>query len=70
MMGWRMLNSLQRHWNLLAITAVAFAVNIVMDLRLISSLKLVGIAWGTNISFATLSAAIALYVLRLLSRRT
>jgi putative peptidoglycan lipid II flippase len=70
MMGWRMLNSLQRHWNLLAITAVAFAVNIVMDLRLISSLKLVGIAWGTNLSFAALSAAIALYVLKLLSRRT
>ena len=70
MMGWRMLNSLQRHWNLLAITAAAFAVNIVMDLRLISSLKLVGIAWGTNMSFAVLSASIALYVLKLLTRRT
>jgi putative peptidoglycan lipid II flippase len=70
MMGWRMLNSLQRHWNLLAITAAAFVVNIVMDLRLISSLKLVGIAWGTNVAFAALSASIALYVLRLLSRRT
>jgi putative peptidoglycan lipid II flippase len=70
MMGWRMLNSLQRHWNLLAITAAAFAVNIVMDLRLISSLRLVGIAWGTNVSFAALSASIALYVLKLLSRRT
>jgi putative peptidoglycan lipid II flippase len=69
MMGWRMLNSLQRHWNLLAITAVAFVVNIVMDLRLISSMKLVGIAWGTNVSFAVLSASIALYVLKLLSRR-
>jgi peptidoglycan biosynthesis protein MviN/MurJ (putative lipid II flippase) len=68
-MGWRMLNSLQRHWNLLAITAAAFAVNIVMDLRLISSLKLVGIAWGTNVSFAMLSASIAIYVLKLLSRR-
>jgi putative peptidoglycan lipid II flippase len=69
MMGWRMLNSLQRHWNLLAIAAAAFVVNIVTDVRLISPLKLEGIAWGTNVSFAVLSASIALYVLKLLSRR-
>jgi putative peptidoglycan lipid II flippase len=70
MMGWRMLNSLQQHWVLLAITAAAFGVNIVMDLQLISSLKLVGIAWGTNVSFAALSVSIAVYVLKQLGRRT
>lgn len=60
MMGWRVMNSLRRHRLLLAITAVAFSVNLSLDLWLAPRLGLAGIAWGTNAAFASWAVLIAL----------
>lgn len=61
-MGWRVMNSLQRHRALLAITAVAFAVNLTTDLWLAPRMGLVGIAWGTNAAFTGWAMLIVLYL--------
>jgi putative peptidoglycan lipid II flippase len=68
MLGWRLLNSLERHAVLLGITLIAFAVNLAIDLWWAPVSGLVGIAWGTNLAFAALALLITLYVLVALPR--
>ena len=62
--GWRVMNSLNRHAALLAITAACFVVNLVADMWMAPSHGLQGIAWGTNLAFALWAIMITLYLLR------
>lgn len=61
--GWRVMNSLNRHTALLLITAACFIVNLAADLWLAPSHGLQGIAWGTNLAFALWAILITLYLL-------
>lgn len=63
--GWRVMNSLNRHAALLGITAVCFIVNLAADIWLAPRLGLPGIAWGTNLAFALWAILITTYLLRL-----
>ncbi|MHB1215043.1 MAG: murein biosynthesis integral membrane protein MurJ [Thiobacillus sp.] len=63
--GWRVMNSLNRHMALLIIAAVCFLVNLVADMWLAPRLGLQGIAWGTNLAFALWAILITFYLLRL-----
>lgn len=63
--GWRVMNSLNRHMALLVITAVCFLVNLAADMWLAPRLGLQGIAWGTNLAFALWAILITLHLLRL-----
>lgn len=63
--GWRVMNSLNRHTALLGITAVCFFANLAADTWLAPRLGLQGIAWGTNLAFALWAILITLYLLRL-----
>lgn len=60
MLGWRVMNSLQRNASLLVSTVVAFAVNIGVDVWLAPSYGLAGIAWGTNLAFVALAVLVLL----------
>lgn len=62
--GWRVMNSLNRHTALLIITAVCFVVNLAMDTWLAPSHGLQGIAWGTDLAFVLWSVLITFYLLR------
>lgn len=64
MIGWRVMNSLNRHTALLTITAACFVVNLAADMWLAPSHGLQGIAWGTNMAFALWAILITLYLLR------
>jgi len=66
--GWRVMNSLNRHAVLLVITAMCFAVNLAADLWLAPRLGLQGIAWGTNLAFALWALLITFYLLRIRSK--
>lgn len=68
--GWRVMNSLNRHAILLAITAVCFIVNLAADMWMAPRYGLQGIAWGTNLAFALWAIFIACYLLRLHGGRT
>lgn len=63
--GWRVMNSLNRHMALLVIAAVCFLANLAADMWLAPRLGLQGIAWGTNLAFALWAILITLYLLRL-----
>lgn len=63
--GWRVMNSLNRHMALLVIAAVCFFANLAADIWLAPRLGLQGIAWGTNLAFALWAILITLYLLRL-----
>lgn len=63
--GWRVMNSLNRHMALLVIAAVCFFANLAADMWLAPSHGLQGIAWGTNLAFALWAILITLYLLRL-----
>jgi peptidoglycan biosynthesis protein MviN/MurJ (putative lipid II flippase) len=63
--GWRVMNSLNRHMALLVIAAVCFLANLAADIWLAPRLGLQGIAWGTNLAFALWAILITLYLLRL-----
>lgn len=63
--GWRLMNSLNRHAALLGITAVCFLANLVADVGLAPHMGLQGIAWGTNLAFVLWAVLITLYLLRL-----
>jgi murein biosynthesis integral membrane protein MurJ len=62
--GWRVMNSLNRHTAMLVISAVGFVANLAADLWLAPSHGLEGIAWGTNLAFALWAILITLYLLR------
>ena len=62
--GWRVMNSLNRHMALLVIAAVCFFANLAADMWLAPHYGLQGIAWGTNMAFALWAILIALYLLR------
>jgi len=62
--GWRVMNSLNRHMALLIIAAVCFLANLAADMWLAPRLGLQGIAWGTNLAFALWAILITLYLLR------
>lgn len=66
--GWRVMNSLNRHTALLVIAAVCFLVNLVASIWLAPRLGLPGIAWGTNLAFALWAILITLYLLRVHSK--
>ncbi|MFN7976748.1 MAG: lipid II flippase MurJ [Vicinamibacterales bacterium] len=51
MVGWRVMNSLQRHGTLLAITATAFLANLGIDTWLAPRMGLAGVIWGTIVAF-------------------
>lgn len=63
--GWRVMNSLNRHTALLRMTAMCFFANLATNLWLIPRLGLSGIAWGTNLAFALWAILIMTYLLRL-----
>lgn len=63
--GWRVMNSLNRHTALLGITAACFIANLAADMWLAPRMGLQGIAWGTNLAFALWAILITLYLLRL-----
>lgn len=63
--GWRVMNSLNRNMALLVIAAVCFLANLAADMWLAPRLGLQGIAWGTNLAFALWAILITLYLLRL-----
>lgn len=67
--GWRVMNSLNRHAILLGITVVCFFTNLAADMWLASSYGLQGIAWGTNLAFAVWAILITFYLLRLHGNR-
>lgn len=64
MVGWRVMNSLQRHGTLLAITATAFLANLAIDTWLAPRLGLAGVVWGTNVAFALWGACTVWSLLR------
>jgi putative peptidoglycan lipid II flippase len=64
MVGSRVMSSLNKHRALLLITLIAFVVNLFVDLALLPTLSLQGVAWGTNAALVFWALLITLYLVR------
>lgn len=67
--GWRVMNSLNRHTALLVITSACFVINLAADMWLAPSHGLQGIALGTNLALALWAVMIVFYLFRLHSNQ-
>lgn len=67
--GWRVMNSLNRNRALLTITAICFVVNLATDMLMTPTYGLQGIAWGTNLAFALWAILITFYLIKIHSTR-
>ena len=68
--GWRVMNSLNKNLALLSITAICFIVNLVASLLFSTRIGLQGIAWGTNLAFIVWAIFITLYLLNIHGKST
>jgi putative peptidoglycan lipid II flippase len=66
--GYRVMNSLNKNLALLIITAICFIVNLVASLLFSARIGLQGIAWGTNLAFVLWAILITLYLLNIHSK--
>lgn len=63
MIGWRVMNSLNKHTALLSISVTCFVVNLAADIWLAPRMGLQGVAWGSNLAFALLAILIVSYLI-------
>lgn len=61
--GWRLMNSLNMHLEMLMVSGMAFIVNLLADLWWLDDYGLYGVAWGTNLAFMSWAALILAYLL-------